>query len=138
MKYSITIIIIAISILFTALALKDRDGETSTISLAGEWDFSLDQNERGIAEKWYVKNLTQKISLPGSLAENNYGDQPNLTTPWVGSMLDSVWFKDPKFAKYRTQANFKPPMWLTPVKYYRGVAWYQKEVTIPAEWKGKS
>ena len=29
-------------------------------------------------------------------------------------------------------------MWLTPVKYYSGVAWYQKDVNIPAEWKGKS
>jgi hypothetical protein len=139
MKYSLITTIIAIVILLTALALKDRDNYgTSTISLAGEWNFSLDESDRGIAEKWYGKNLTQKISLPGSLAENNYGDDPNLTTPWVGNILDSTWFKNPEFAKYRTQDNFKPPMWLTPKKYYRGVAWYQKEVTVSADWKGKA
>jgi hypothetical protein len=137
MKYSI---IISVAVMFFgAVALKNRDHyESSTLSLAGEWDFSLDRNDEGISGKWYTKRLEQKISLPGSLAENKYGDDPNLTTPWVGNILDSTWFEDPKFAKYHRQDNFKPPMWLTPVKYYSGVAWYQKEVTIPPDWKGKS
>ena len=139
MKYSFTIVIIAISLFLTTLALKNRDdAKASAMSLAGEWNFSLDEKDRGIAEEWYEKKLTQRISLPGSLVENNYGNAPDLTTPWVGIIFDSTWFNDPKFAKYRTQQNFKPPMWLTPVKYYRGAAWYQKEVTIPAEWKGKT
>lgn len=137
MKHSIVIILVII--LVSAIALKNRDViETSTISLAGAWDFSLDRNDAGVSEKWYSKKLMQKISLPGSLTENKYGDDPGLTTPWIGNILDSAWFKDPKFAKYRTKDNFKPPMWLTPVKYYRGVAWYQKDITIPPDWKGKS
>jgi hypothetical protein len=137
MKYSIVITLL--TILISAIALKNRDGaDASTLSLAGQWDFSLDRNDQGVSEKWYSKKLMQKITLPGSLAENKYGDDPSLTTPWIGNILDSSWFKDPKFAKYRTTDNFKPPMWLTPVKYYRGVAWYQKDVTIPPDWKGKS
>ena len=88
MKYSITITTIAIAILLTTLALKDRDNSsTSTISLAGQWDFSLDRKDQGIAGKWYAKNLAEKISLPGSLAENKYGDDPNITTPWVGNIF---------------------------------------------------
>ncbi|MDP4292569.1 MAG: glycoside hydrolase family 2 TIM barrel-domain containing protein, partial [Bacteroidota bacterium] len=33
--------------------------------------------------------------------------------------------------------NLKFPFFLTPEKYYVGAAWYQKEVTIPDNWKGK-
>jgi hypothetical protein len=128
-----------IAILLISVALKNRDHrETPTLSLAGQWDFSLDREDRGISEKWYERKLDQKIKLPGSLAENNYGDNPGLATPWVGNILDSAWFKDKRFARYRTPDNFKPPMWLTPVKYYSGVAWYQKEVVVPQDWKGKS
>lgn len=132
--------IIFLSILFGAAALTNRTTEKKplSLSLAGEWDFSLDRTNRGVTEKWFEKKLSQKISLPGSLAEHNYGDDPSLSTPWVGNILDSAWFKEEKFAKYRTTDNFKPPMWLTPIKYYRGVAWYQKEVNIPEDWKGKS
>lgn len=137
MKHSI--IAILITILVSAIALKNRDAaETATPSLAGQWDFSLDRQDQGVSEKWYAKKLIQKISLPGSLAENKFGDDPSLTTPWIGDIFDSAWFKDPKLAKYRASDNFKPPMWLTPVKYYRGVAWYQKDITIPVGWKGKS
>jgi hypothetical protein len=132
-------IVTLITILLGLVALKNRDNSaTSVLSLAGQWDFSLDRNDSGIAEKWYNRKFDQKITLPGSLAENNYGDDPSLTTPWVGNILDSAWFKDQKFAKYRTPNNFKPPMWLTPKKYYSGVAWYQKDIVIPQNWKGKS
>lgn len=31
----------------------------------------------------------------------------------------------------------KVPFWLQPVKYYKGKAWYQKEVVIPDSWEGK-
>jgi hypothetical protein len=29
------------------------------------------------------------------------------------------------------------PFWLQPIKYYKGAAWYQREVTIPASWSKK-
>ena len=108
------------------------------LSLAGEWRFHLDMGNVGIQEEWYSKMLEQRITLPGSLAENGYGDDPSLQTKWIGSIADSSWFKLDKFAKYRKPDNFKVPMWLTPSKYYRGVAWYQKEIEIPSSWKGTS
>lgn len=139
MKYSIQATVIAAAVILAILAMKFRESsEAPTISLAGKWNFSMDRNDKGISEKWHSKKLGDIITLPGSLAENNYGDDPSLTTPWVGNIFDSTWFKDPQMAKYRSPDNFKPPMWLTPSKYYRGVAWYQKEVDIPAEWNGKT
>ena len=33
--------------------------------------------------------------------------------------------------------NIKVPFWLQPTKYYKGAAWYQKEVDIPASWNKK-
>ncbi len=108
------------------------------LSLAGEWRFHLDMGNVGIQEEWHSKMLEQRITLPGSLAENGYGDDPSLQTKWIGSVVDSSWFKLDKFAKYRKPDNFKVPMWLTPSKYYRGVAWYQKEIEIPSSWKGTS
>ena len=30
----------------------------------------------------------------------------------------------------------KFPFFLTPARYYKGLAWYSKEVTVPADWKG--
>lgn len=125
--------------MLVAVAFKKPGSKaTTTIPLDGKWGLSLDRSNRGVTEKWYDKKLEHTVTLPGSLAENGYGDDPGLQTPWVGEVLDSSWFKKEKFAKFRTPDNFKPPMWLTPVKYYKGVAWYQKEVTIPPEWKEKS
>jgi hypothetical protein len=125
-------------ILTIALAWSCQKETTNRLTLAGQWNFSLDSTDVGIREEWFNKKLEQNILLPGSLAENGYGDEPNMNTPWVGNIIDSTWFKSERFAKYRTPGNFKPPMWLTPTKYYRGVAWYQKEVNIPSSWENRT
>ena len=39
--------------------------------------------------------------------------------------------------KYRIKGKVKLPFFLTPDKHYVGVAWYQKEITIPSTWKGQ-
>jgi len=39
--------------------------------------------------------------------------------------------------KYRIEGQVKLPFFLTPDKHYVGVAWYQKKVTIPSDWKGE-
>jgi len=107
------------------------------IPLAGEWRFAIDRDDKGIAEKWFNKKLAATIILPGSMAERLKGDDVTLQTKWTGSIYDSSFFFRPSLAKYRTADNLKIPFWLTPAKYYVGRAWYQKEITIPADWKGK-
>ena len=43
-----------------------------------------------------------------------------------------------KNMKSTSAGNIKIPFWLKPVKYYKGAAWYQKEVDIPEGWNGKN
>ncbi|MBC7889776.1 MAG: beta-glucuronidase [Ferruginibacter sp.] len=111
--------------------------QAQQISLAGSWRFKTDPTDAGVNESWFNKKLEDHILLPGSMLTNNKGDGVTLHTKWTGSIYDSSWFFIPRFAKYRQPGNIKFPFWLTPAKYYTGAAWYQKEVIIPASWKGK-
>lgn len=108
--------------------------DAQEISLSGEWRFALDREEKGIAESWFNHQLPDVIQLPGSMVENGKGDDITLQTNWTGSIYDSSFFFRPSLAKYRKPGNLKIPFWLTPVKHYVGVAWYQKEIEIPAGW----
>jgi hypothetical protein len=109
-----------------------------SISLAGEWKFRIDSLDRGNEDRWYDTLSEETVSLPGSMATNGKGDEVSLKTPWTGEIVDKSYFTDKKYEKYRRTGNIKIPFWLKPVKYYKGVAWYQKEVVIPAEWADKN
>lgn len=108
-----------------------------TIDISGKWQFQIDRNDVGIKEKWFNQDLSDSISLPGSMPEMLKGDKPNVNTQWTASLYDSSFFFNPYMEKYRTDNNFKVPFFLTPDRYYVGVAWYQKELSIPAEWKNE-
>lgn len=103
-------------------------------SLQGEWRFALDRNDRGLAEQWYTRSLTDTIHLPGSLQEQGYGDEVGIETPWTGQIVDKSWYDSPLYEKFRQPGNIKVPFWLNPDRHYVGVAWYQKEIDIPASW----
>ena len=123
-----------VTILLSAFTGGD-DGHS--ISLAGEWRFKMDSLDKGVSEKWYNTVLDDRIHLPGSMAENLKGNDITLKTKWTGSIYDSSWYYNPRMAKYRQPGNIKVPFWLTPAKHYTGAAWYQKDVTIPTNWKGQ-
>ncbi len=112
-------------------------GHRKTTSLAGLWQFKLDPNDLGIQQRWFETVLPDQIILPGSTAENGYGDDVSVKTNWTGSIIDRSWFTDPAYENYRQSGNAKVPFWLTPVKHYVGPAWYQKKVHIPASFAGK-
>jgi hypothetical protein len=105
------------------------------LSLAGEWNFRIDSLDRGVNEKWYNERLPEIIKLPGSMAENGKGYEVTVNTDWTGDIIDRSYFTNKEYEKYRQPGNIKIPFWLKPVKYYTGVAWYQKEVEIPAGWQ---
>jgi len=107
------------------------------ISLHGEWNFQVDSLDIGISEKWYNEPLTETVFLPGSMKENGKGKEVNLDTEWTGNIVDSSYFNDARYEKYRNADPIKIPFWLKPVKHYKGPAWYQKEVMVPGHWKGK-
>ncbi|MGN8057522.1 exo-beta-1,4-galactosidase [Pedobacter sp. 22163] len=108
-----------------------------SISLAGKWRFKIDAKDEGVKGKWYSTVLPESVNLPGSMAENLKGDDITLKTKWTGSIYDSSYFFHPRLEKYRKPGNIKIPFWLTPAKHYTGAAWYQKDIEIPANWKGK-
>jgi hypothetical protein len=107
---------------------------TGAISLDGQWRFELDRADAGVQERWFGRSLPDKIHLPGSLPEQGIGDDITTNTPWVGGVKQSPWFTAPEYAKYRQPGNVKVPFWLQPEKYYKGVAWFQREIEIPKNW----
>jgi len=108
------------------------------INLAGNWHFEMDRQDVGVTEKWYNKNLSDNIKLPGSMAQFLKGDEITLKTKWTGSIYDSSFYFVPRLKKFREPGNIHIPFWLTPARHYVGVAWYQKEVNIPSNWTGKT
>jgi len=107
------------------------------IDLSGNWAFQIDSLDIGIKQKWYGSALINKITLPGSMTTNGLGNDITVNTPWTGSIEDSTWFRSPEYKQYRKPGNIKVPFWLQPTKYYKGAAWYQKKITIPAVWSKK-
>jgi hypothetical protein len=107
------------------------------LSLAGIWGFKIDSLDQGIEQQWYNGEFSETVILPGSMAENGKGYEVTVNTDWTGDIVDRSYFTDKKYEKYRQPGNIKIPFWLKPVKYYKGAAWYQKEVEIPGEWTGK-
>ena len=115
---------------FLFLSIVACSGRTNN-DLSGEWTYRLDIKNVGATEHWYNQKFKQVIQLPGSLRENNIGNDPSLTTQWTGSIYDSSWFFNPAMEEYRQEGNMKFPFWLTPDKHFIGAAWYQKEIVIP-------
>jgi hypothetical protein len=107
------------------------------MDLSGEWKFAVDPQDKGMDEGWFAVDLPETVNLLGSMAENGKGDDPGLATDWTGTIVDSSYFYEERYARYREADNFKIPFWLLPVKCYKGPAWYQREVVIPNIWRDK-
>jgi len=84
--------------------------EAGVIDLSGTWKFQLDSANTGIKEKWFSRQFNDSIRLPGTTDENKKGI-----------------FLDEKAVDR-----------LSRVWYWKGAAWYQKEVDIPRNWEGKN
>ncbi|HUT91725.1 MAG TPA: glycoside hydrolase family 2 TIM barrel-domain containing protein, partial [Thermoguttaceae bacterium] len=80
-----------------------------TISLAGTWRFQLDPGNVGVEQQWFTRPLEDTVRLPGTTDENHKGT-----------------FKDEQCIDR-----------LSRVWYWKGPAWYQRDVVIPEAWKGK-
>jgi len=129
--------LLIIALLASGCISQPQNPSSRKISLAGEWKFRIDSLDRGVAEKWYNTLADETVNLPGSMAENGKGAEVSLKTKWTGNIIDKSYFTSPKYEKYRQPGNIKIPFWLKPVKYYKGAAWYQKEISIPEGWTGK-
>jgi hypothetical protein len=93
----------------------------SVLRLAGDWQFEIDRQDAGAKESWFQRDLPGKIRLPGSMSENGLGDPMTKIrqNTWGDGWTDK-------------------PVWHPQLKIdYRGKAWYQRKITIPADWKNQ-
>lgn len=79
------------------------------MSLAGSWRFRLDPDSAGVANQWFKETLDDTVTLPGTTDTNLKGV---LKDEKAIDRLSRVWF-------------------------WKGPAWYQRDVEIPDTWKGK-
>lgn len=75
------------------------------LDLSGIWRFALDKTDRGIKDQWFNQTLAGDVKLPGSLIEQNIGDDITLETQWTGSIYDSSFYFNPRLEKYRQPGN---------------------------------
>lgn len=110
------------------------------LDIAGTWRVLLDPADAGERERWFDRlpgEEPQSLELPGSLQEQGFGDEVRVDTPWTGLVVDRSFFTDERYARYRVPGEVSVPFWLQPRRYYRGAAWFQREVEIPASWRGR-
>ncbi|HTL66691.1 MAG TPA: hypothetical protein VL200_03435 [Lacunisphaera sp.] len=123
------------SLLFAAFAMTALSSSaTPAIDLSGRWQVTLDRRNVGLTERWFAKLSGQPIALPGSVQAAGLGDPVTVDTRWTGGIFDRSWFTAPEYAPYRRAGNIKVPFWLQPETRFTGLAWYQREVDIPAAW----
>ena len=122
---------------FLAAGCAGLAADSKPISLAGKWRFQIDRQDVGQNEGWFKSELSDRIKLPGAMAESGKGDDVTVETKWTGGIVDKSWFTAPEFAKYREPGNVKVPFWLQPDKHYIGAAWYQRDVEVPKDWQGQ-
>ncbi|MEA3186375.1 MAG: hypothetical protein QOD99_205, partial [Chthoniobacter sp.] len=124
-----------------------------SISLAGEWRFALDPSAEqkelktphplplgdGIAQEWFRRDLAERIRLPGVLQAQGYGNEISPTTPWVVGLGDAWWkLQDASLREHFSKPGLvEVPFLSQPPRHYLGVAWYQRDLEIPAAWTGQ-
>ena len=111
--------------------------QEAAIDLAGTWRLALDREDAGVDESWFERELSDPIELPGALRDSGYGDAITAQTQWMSRLHDRYWYLRKEFKAYAQPGNVKVPFWLQPERKYTGVAWYQREITIPETWRGR-
>ena len=126
------------------------------MNLAGKWRFALDRTAEqlepapagreapalpageSIAQEWFKRDLPDRIRLPGILQAQGYGNDISTNTPWVLGLGDAWWKLQPQSLRdhFSQPGNVEVPFLSQPPKHYLGVAWYQRDIRIPAKWRG--
>ncbi len=96
-----------------------------TLDLSGPWSCRL--TLAGV-------ETTRDVVLPGSLDAQRIGDPVTVDAAWTGTIFDRAYYDSPAYAAYREPGNLKLPFWLQPETRFIGVARYERDIEIPAEW----
>ena len=126
-----------VSAVILTLAAPAAAAGPAPLALAGRWRFQLDREDAGIKDRWFERALPESITLPGALQNQGFGDEISVRTEWTANVYDRTWYESPAFEAYRRPGNVKVPFWLQPDRHYVGAAWYQRDIAIPEEWRGK-
>ena len=94
---------------FLTGVMSSARAEDMTLPLAGVWNFRLDAGDVGVKGKWFGQTFDDTVQLPGTTDDNHVGVKKD---EQCIDRLSRVW-------------------------YWKGPAWYQRQVTIPDAWKGK-
>ncbi|MEO7101416.1 MAG: discoidin domain-containing protein [Luteolibacter sp.] len=108
-----------------------------TLPLDGEWQFQMDREDSGLTAKWFERDLTEKIHLPGILQAQGFGDPITKDTPWVMSLYDRNWAERDDYKDFASGNDIKVPFLCQPARHYLGVAWYQRDIEIPTDAAGQ-
>src|ERR1035441_8325306 len=133
--------------------------ERARLDLAGEWRFALDRASEqrqpgdgirggpasslpagdGLAQQWFNRTLTNRIRLPGILQAQGYGDAISVDTPWVLTLGDAWWKLQAAALRehFSRPGHVEVPFLSQPPRHYLGVAWYQRDLQIPAAWQDR-
>ncbi|NMH86851.1 sugar-binding domain-containing protein [Flavivirga algicola] len=101
---SISFRLLIIVAIVTVLQSCTKQENNTAINLSGIWSVQLDPENVGAEEQWFLKELSDTISLPGTTDEAGLGGPEK--------------YEDPYNALVRPH-------------YYVGKAWYQRDIEIP-------
>lgn len=130
-------------IIITTLSLSCSSKKAVELDLSGNWSFQIDSLDKGIEQNWFAQNLSDTITLPGSMPQQHKGDRVNSNTKFTGNTWKEykdgkTWLDDDNYKPYLSDDQFRYPFWLISDFHYVGAAWYQKEINIPEDWDGKT
>lgn len=100
--------------LFIAVVLSscgNNEEERLRIDLQGDWQFRLDEDNKGLEENYALKEFSETVILPGTTDTNKKG------------ILNTK--------EDETSHLFR-------IYKYVGKAWYKKEINIPSSWNKKN
>ncbi len=97
----------------------------------------MDREDAGIKQRWFAQDLKDEILLPGILQAQGFGDKIAVDTPWVMSLYDRHWFLRKEYKEFAAADEVKVPFLCQPERHYLGVAWYQRDITVPADAAGQ-
>ena len=106
---SLAVLVAASLVSSASFARLEETDRAVPLDLTGPWRFRLDPEKAGHGDLWFKVRLADQIKLPGTTDEAGYGSKS------TGSDNGQL-----------TRA----------FKYY-GQAWYQRDIEIPPDWKGK-
>jgi beta-galactosidase len=108
--------------------------QTETIDLSGQWRFAMDAKDAGVSEQWYNQTLTDKINLPGILQAQGFGDDITVRHARGSRRFRATCAGTTAAIRaYTKPGKVKMPYLSQPPKHYLGVAWYQRDLDIPAD-----